>query len=98
MWSRIKTYLLLAAVGAATYFLLSHHVIFYGEEANVIQNIYLLKKSKLNLHYTFFSLHQKKPEAVMKIAQLRENGVGDLLVQLGLLSEPEKSRLENLYR
>ncbi len=98
MWSRIKTYLLLAAVGAATYFLLSHHVIFYGEDANVIQNIYLLKKSKLNLHYTFFSLHQKKPEAVMKIAQLRENGVGDLLVQLGLLSEPEKSRLENLYR
>ena len=98
MWSRIKAYLLLAAAGAAVYFLLSHHVIFYGEDANVIQNIYLLKKSKLNLHYTFYSLHQKKPDAVMKIAPLRENGIGDLLVQLGLLSEPEKSRLENLYR
>jgi uncharacterized membrane protein len=98
MWSRIKTYLLLAALGAAGYFLLSHHVIFYGEDASVVQNIYLLKKSKPNLHYTFFSLHQKKPEAVMKIAMLRDNGIGDLLVQLGLLSEPEKSRLEDLYR
>jgi hypothetical protein len=98
MWSRIKTYLFMAAVGGAVYFLLSHHVIFYGEEANVIQNIYLLKKSKLNLHYTFYSLHQKKPDAVMKVAQLRENGIGDLLVQLGLLSEQEKTRLENLYR
>jgi hypothetical protein len=34
----------------------------------------------------------------MKVAPLRENGIGDLLVQLGLLSESEKSRLENLYR
>jgi hypothetical protein len=98
MWSRIKTYLFLAAVGGAAYFLMSHHVIFYGQEASVIKNVYFLKKAKPNLHYTFFSLHQKKPEAVMKIAQLRENGVGDLLVQLGLISEQEKTRLESLYR
>ena len=98
MWSRIKAYLLMAAVGGAMYFLLSHHVIFYGQEASVIQNVYLLKKSKLNLNYTFFSLHQKKPDAVMKIAVLRENGIGDLLVQLDLLSEQEKSRLESVYR
>jgi hypothetical protein len=98
MWSRIKFYLFMAAVGGAAYFLLSHHVIFHGQEASVIQNVYLLKKSKLNLHYTFFSLHQKKPDAVMRITPLRENGIGDLLVQLGLLSEQEKTRLEDLYR
>jgi hypothetical protein len=98
MWSRIKLYLLMAAAGAALYFLLSHHVILYGHEASVIQSVYLLKKSKFNLHYTFFSLHQKKPEAVMKIKPLRENGIGDLLVQLGLLSAQEKTRLESLYR
>jgi len=98
MWSRIKTYLLLAVVGGAAYFLMSHHVIFYGQEASVIQNVYFLKKAKPNLHYAFFSLHQKKPDAVMKIAQLRENGIGDLLVQLGLISEQEKTRLETLYR
>jgi hypothetical protein len=98
MWSRIKAYLLMAAAGAALYFLLSHHVIFYGHETSVIQNVYLLKKPKLNLHYAFFSLHQKKPEAVMKIKPLRENGIGDLMVQLGLLSAQEKTRLEDLYR
>lgn len=98
MWSRIKTYLILAVIGGAVYFLMNHHVIFYGQEASVIQNVYFLKKAKPNLHYTFFSLHQKKPDAVMKIAQLRENGIGDLLVQLGLISEQEKARLETLYR
>lgn len=98
MWSRIKTYLLLAAVGGAAYFLMSHHVIFYGQEASVIQNVYFLKKSKPNLHYTFYSLHQKKPAAVLKIAELRENGIGELMVQLGLISEQEKARLESLYR
>ena len=98
MWSRLKAYLLIAAAGAAVYFLLSHHVIFYGQDASVIKNIYLLEKSKLNLHYTFFSLHQKKPEAVMKIKQLREDGIGDLLVELGLLTQQEKNRLESQNR
>ena len=98
MWSRIKGYLLIAAAGAAVYFFLSNHIIFYGQEASVIQNVYLLKKTKLNLHHTFFSLHQKKPDAVMKIKPLREAGIGGLLVELRLLTEPEKSRLETLYR
>ncbi|HSM88867.1 MAG TPA: hypothetical protein VLT56_02495 [Desulfobacterales bacterium] len=98
MWSRIKGYLLIAAAGAAVYFLLSNHIIFYGQEASVIQNVYLLKKTKLNLHHTFFSLHQKKPDAVMKIKPLREAGIGGLLVDLRLLTEQEKSRLETLYR
>ena len=98
MWSRIKGYLLIAAAGAAVYFLLSNHIIFYGQEASVIQNVYLLKKTKLNLHHTFFSLHQKKPDAVMKIKPLREAGIGGLLVELRLLTEQEKSRLETLYR
>jgi hypothetical protein len=98
MWSQIKRYLLIAAAGAAAYFLLSHHIIFYGQDASVVKNIYLLKKSTLNLHYTFFSLHQKKPEAVMKIKQLREDGIGSLMVDIGMISETERSRLESLHR
>ena len=98
MWSRIKGYLFLAGAGAAVYFLLSFHIIFYGQDASLVQNIYLLKKSKLNLHYTFFSLHQKKPDGIMKIKPLREDGIGDVLVELGLLTEEDKSRLESQYR
>ena len=98
MWSRIKGYLLVALAGAAVYFLLSNHIIFYGRGASMVQSVYLLEKTHLNLHHTFFSLHQKKPEAIMKIKQLREAGIGDLLVELGLLTGPEKSRLESQYR
>jgi len=98
MGSRIKGWLLIAAAGMAAYFLLSHHIIFYGREASVVQNVYLLNKTKLNLNHTFFSLHQKKPEAILKIRQLREAGIGELLVELSLVTQPEKDRLENLYR
>jgi hypothetical protein len=98
MWSRIKGYMLIAAAGAALYFFLHHHIIFFGQEASVIQNVYLLKKTKLNFHHTFFSLHQKKPDAVMKIKPLREAGIGDLLVELHLLTSQEKNRLETLHR
>jgi hypothetical protein len=98
MWARIKGYLLIAIAGAAVYFLLSTHIIFYGQEASIVQSIYLLEKTKLNLHHTFFSLHQKKPETIMKIKPLRDAGIGDLLVELGLLTRQEKNRLETLYR
>lgn len=98
MWSRLRTYLLLGAVGGAVWLLLSYHVIFYGHEASVIQNVYFLKKAKPNLNHTFFSLHQKKPEAVLKIRDLRVVGIGALMVRVGMVSETERTRLENLYR
>jgi hypothetical protein len=98
MWSRLKFYLLLAAVGYGVWLLLTHHIIFYGQEASVIQNVYFLKKAKPNLNHTFYSLHQKKPDAVLKIKDLRQVGIGNLMVRLGMLSEAEKSRLESAYR
>ena len=98
MWTRLRNYLLLAAAGWAFWLLLSFHVIFYGQEASVIQNVYFLQKLKPNLNHTFYSLHQKKPEAVLKIRELREVGIGDLMVRLGMVSDAEKQRLETLYR
>jgi hypothetical protein len=98
MISRMKHYLLLGAVGAALYFLMSTHIIFYGEEANFVQNIYFLKKSKLNLHYTFVSLSQQSAENIMKIKPLREDGIAQLLVDIGIMSDAERSRLESKYR
>ena len=65
---------------------------------DLIELANLLNKTKLNLNHTFFSLHQKKPEAILKIRQLREAGIGELMVELGLVTQPEKDRLENLYR
>jgi hypothetical protein len=98
MISRLKQFLLIGAVAAGVYFLMSTHIIFYGEEANFIKNIYLLPKSKLNLHYTFVSLNQLSPENIIKIKMLREDGIGELLVDIGMLSEAERLRLESKYR
>jgi len=91
MNSRIKQYILIAVVAAAGYFIMSNHFIFNGSD------IRLLKKSTLHLHYTFYSIKLKKPKVIMKIDYLREAGIGDLLVDMGIINEEEKSRLENKY-
>lgn len=98
MGSRLKQYLLIAAAGAALYFLLSNHIIFHGQDANFVKNIYLLKKSKLHLHETFVSLNQKSPEAIMKVRVLREDGIGELLVAIGMIDAAERGRLESKFR
>jgi len=91
MNSRIKQYILIAILAAAGYFIMSNHILFYGTE------VHLLKKTSLHLHYTFYSLKLKKPAVIMEIDYLREAGVGDLLVDLGIIDENEKSRLESQY-
>ena len=91
MNSRIKQYILIAVVAAAGYFIMSNHFIFNGSDVR------LLKKTTLHLHYTFYSIKQKKPKVIMKIDYLREAGIGDLLVDLGIINAAEKSRLESKY-
>ena len=88
---RIKQYLLIAILAAAGYFIMSHHIIFYGPK------VHLLKKSSLHLHYTFYSIKHKKPAVIMEIDYLREAGIGDLLVDLRIISEGKKSQLESQY-
>lgn len=88
---RIKQYILIAILAAAGYFIMSNHIIFYGT------NVRLLKKSSLHLHYTFYSIKHKKPEVIMEIDYLREAGIGDLLVDLRIINEEKKSRLESKY-
>lgn len=91
MNARIKQYILIAVAAVALYFVMNNHFIFYGRQ------VHLLKKSSLHLHYTFFSIKEKKPEKIMEIDQLREAGVGDLLVELGIINEEQKNQLENQY-
>ena len=89
MNARIKQYILIAILAAAGYFIMNNHIIFNSSD------VHLLKKTSLHLHYTFYSIKQKKPEVIMKIDNLREAGLGDLLVDLGIINAAEKSRLES---
>ncbi len=91
MNARIKQYILIAILAAAGYFIMDNHFIFYGKD------VHLLKKTSLHLHYTFFSLKEKKPAKIMQIDYLREAGIGELLVELGLINEEQRFKLEDEY-
>lgn len=57
----------------------------------------MLKKSELTLEYTFVNTKGRSNKALMKIDQLREDGIGDLLVDMGHMSEEEKEEFMVLY-
>jgi hypothetical protein len=92
MKTRIKNYLLIAIAVAAGYGAMSYHIIFDGWDTP-----YFLEKTSLHLHKTFYSISKKKPDTIMKVDELRDANIGDLLVELGKISSEEKYRLENKY-
>jgi len=91
MKARFKQFLIIAIIAGAGYFMLSNHIIIDGRD------FYLLEKSSLHLHYTFYSLEKKKPASILKIDYLREAGIGDLLVDLEKITTEEKYNLEIKY-
>lgn len=91
MKQRIKKYLLIGLAITAFYFVLSNHYIVDGRD------IYLLKKTSLHLHETFVSISNERPETILKNDILREAGIGDLFVELEMLTEEEKNLLEAKY-
>jgi len=84
----IRNYILIAILAYGVYFVLDHHFIIDGKD------FYLLKKSQLTLSYTFFNIKDKKVESILEIDDLRNDGIGDLLVELGLITEENKNKLE----
>lgn len=70
------------------YFLLSYHIIIIGRD---IKDIRLLKKSTYTLKYTIFSVKSKSNKAILAIDALRENGIGELLIEEGLMTEKEET-------
>ncbi len=87
----LKRVIFWGSLGAGLYFLLSYHIIFVGH------NVKLLRKSELTLNHTFFSTQGKKPKKILAIDDLREDGIGDILVEEGLISEFQMERYVNYY-
>ena len=90
MMHRIKQLILFALWVSVGYFLLSNHIIYFGN------GIKLLKKSRPTSAYTFVSIEDKRVEDILKIEDLRNDGIGDLLVEIGKLNNEEKERLEHI--
>ncbi|RJQ81448.1 MAG: hypothetical protein C4519_08745 [Desulfobacteraceae bacterium] len=92
MLSRLKQYILIGLLIGAFYFLLSHHLIFTS-----LTSFDLLKKREPTLKYTFFSLKQATPEAALRIEELREVGLGELMVEKGMLTQEKLNAILRKY-
>ena len=91
MKQKIKKYLLIGLAATVFYFILSNHYIVDGRD------IYLLKKTSLHLHETFVSISNERPETILRNDILRDAGIGDLFVDLEIMTEEEKNLLESQY-
>lgn len=91
MGSVLKKWLIWAALGAILYGLLSYHIVIIGK------SLKLLRKSELTLEYTIYSTHNKRNATIMQIDPLRRDGIGDLLVEAGRMSEAEYERYLQKY-
>jgi hypothetical protein len=82
-----KKLLLWAVIAGTLYFFLSYHIIY------IDKSVKLLKKSKLTLEYTFYSAELKRNETILSVDMLREDGIGDILVEVGWMSQEEMESL-----
>jgi len=82
-----KKFILLVLAGALLYFLLSYHIIIIEGD---VRNVRLLKKSSLTLQYTFFDTRNRTNKSMMSIDLLREDGLGEILIEEGLMTEQEE--------
>jgi hypothetical protein len=92
MLTRLRNYVLIGLVLGGFYFLLANHFIITGAT-----EFELLKKNELSLKYTFFSLKQTTPEAALRIAEMRQNGLGELMVEKGMISRDKLNAILRKY-
>ena len=87
----LKKMVIWAVVIFIGYFFLAHHFIF------VNSTVKLLKKSHLTLNYTFFNAKGKSNKTILEVDELREDGIGDILVQMGRLTDDELVDLLEIF-
>ena len=91
MKEKFRNYLLIAGAFGILYFLTSYHIIIYEHD------FFLLEKPYHTLEYCFFNITQRRADKILQEDVLREAGIGELLVDLGKVSENEYLRLEAKY-
>lgn len=92
MQNGLKKLVIWAVILLCGYFILSNHFIFIGS------SVQILKKSRLTLEYTLFSTQGKSVESIMNVDVLREDGIGRLLVEKGMITEDKLATILERYR
>lgn len=89
MRDKIIKFVMLCAAGYALYFILAHHFIMFGSD------FVILKKEKLKIGHSFYNPGDRKEiqykglDNILANEDLRNAGLGDVLVDRGLISEEE---------
>lgn len=91
MWKRINRFILIILIAALGYFLLSFHIVYFGNALKIV------KKARLTSEYTFVNAKGLSAESILKIDTLREAGIGDILVKMGKLDKVKKDILEKEF-
>lgn len=87
----LKKILIWGIIAAFIYFILSNHFIF------IDNTVRLLKKSTLTLEYTLFNAKGKTNKKILEIDVLREDGIADILIEEGVMTEKEGTKLLSQY-
>ena len=82
----LKKIFIIGIICAICYMILAYHYIV------IDKSLKMLKKSELTLKYTIFSTEGKPAEKVLEIPELWNDGIGDLLVDAGKISEANLER------
>jgi hypothetical protein len=94
MGKQIKKFIMIGLAGYIIYWLLPHHVIFFGREPNI------LKKEELTFTHTFYNIKNEKElkyiglEAVLTNEDLYHAGIGDLLLDQGWVTREQLRKVE----
>lgn len=78
-----KKILTIGVIAAICYFLMAYHYIIIGN------SISILKKSELTLKYTIYNTKGKEIKKILSIPELWDDGIGELLMEEGKISEEE---------
>ena len=89
--SNAKKSLVFIALGAVLYIALTHHFIILDGRLKT------LPKSKWSLDYTIYSTHGQTPAVMIAIEDLRRDGIAELLLEAGKLTEGQMEFLLSKY-
>ena len=88
----LKKLITFAIIAGLFYGLLSYHFIVIGK------SIKLLKKSELTLEYTIYSTKGKTVETILSEEKLWNDGIGELLLEEGMISEEKLDMYREKFR
>lgn len=91
----IKKFILLAIAGGIVYGLLAYHIVFSGTQVEFVP------KSELTFDWTFVNVSPtefRTPKEILSNKDLREDGIGEVMVDFGIITEEERRELEERFR